>query len=927
MLQKLIHKKWMVLSLAIGNILLIAIASAYPMFRDASLTRMLRDEFASYEMSKNTDPTLISITGKLRKKGTADGYVAAAGFADTIIDRIGISGELLLKHDYLTGESATPAVMRETSAQDARYVIGTIEGFEENTQLISGRMYSGEIVGDNGDTIEAVVTVNGFVKMSLVVGDELDFKYLKLPDGKLVNVVVVGVIAPAEGSEEFWQYSSNNYSDEFFISESLYDGLFGKDLESYERNTSWYLGFDYTEITHTDADRLMEVTDELLSGATEYCAVEKPAYLKFLQDYEMNKKKIEATLIILQVPVLVLLLAFIYMMSGQMYDMEQNEIAVMRSRGASKGQIFSLYFLQAVFMSVVGAVIGLPLGNVLCRAIGSASAFLEFGQRRALPVSYSPSVFIYAGISMAVSILLGVIPSITGNRGSIVKSVASRARSKRPLWQKLFVDVILLGISIYGYYNFSRQKEYLEAQVLEGQSLDPLLYLSSSLFILGSAMLMLRIIPLLARLLFALFKNRWSPALFASFSEIIRSIRKQYFIMSFLILTAALGIFNTTVARTIAANNVRNLEYVTGADIVLSESWPNNKYIAAEDPEIPLIYEEPDFSKYELTEGVEETARVFIDDLAVVGKNYVRLMGINTKEFGEATSLPAGLLDTHYYNYLNDMSKDADYVLVSSSFRDIDGYAIGDKITYKESKVEITGTIVGFMDYFPGFETKKLGINADGTVYTQPQYLIVAHLSTIQNAVGMRPYQVWIKLKEGAGSDGVYDLIEERNIKLTGFKDLALEKDELLSDTLFQGTNGILTLSFIVILVLCFIGYLIYWTLTISSRELLLGVLRAMGMSRREVLSMLINEQIFSGIIPLACGAGIGFLASRLFVPLIQIAYAANNQVLPLTLVTQREDLIRMFVIIFVMILICFIVLARQIRSLKIAQALKLGED
>ena len=147
------------------------------------------------------------------------------------------------------------------------------------------------------------------------------------------------------------------------------------------------------------------------------------------------------------------------------------------------------------------------------------------------------------------------------------------------------------------------------------------------------------------------------------------------------------------------------------------------------------------------------------------------------------------------------------------------------------------------------------------------------------------------------------------------------------SDTLFQGTNGILTLSFMVILVLCFIGYLIYWTLTISSRELLLGVLRAMGMSKNEVFGMLINEQIFSAVLPLLCGAGIGVAASRLFAPLIQIAYCASDMVLPLKLVTLPEDMIRMFVIIFVMIAVCFIILARQVSALKISQALKLGED
>ncbi len=925
MLQKLIHKKWMTLSLAIGNILLIAIASAFPMFRSASLTRMLRDEFATYEESRNTDSAVISITGKLRKKGNSDGYEFARKTSETFFDDMDIPGQILLRYDYLQPTSATPAVMRENSIKDGRYSVGTLRDLEANSEVISGRMYSDGLIGD--DTIEAVITTGGFVSMELLVGEEVDFNYLKLPNGKLLKVVVVGVITNADDTAKYWQKLPESYDSEFFISEKLYDELFMQEGSAYERNTVWYMGFDYSALTYRQVDTLLDHTTDVLGGSTEYGTVERPAYLRFLENFLINEKKIEATLIILQIPVLFLLCAFIYMISGQMYNMEQNEISLLMSRGAGKGQVFSIYLMQALFMAVTGVVFGLPLGSFLCRAIGSASAFLEFGSRRALEVEMGIDVLIYVLAAMLLSILMSVIPSLVGNRGSIVNTKAKRARNRAPLWQKLFLDVILLGISIYGYYNFNRQKNILEAQVLQGESLDPLLYLSSSFFILGAALIMLRVIPIIVKLIFKIGEKKWGPALFASYTEIIRSFRGQFFIMTFLILTASLGIFNTTVARTIADNNERNLRYTVGTDIVLAESWPNNKFVVAANPDIPLVYTEPDFSKYGMAEGVEKAARVFVDDNATCKRNIVKVMGINTKEFGLATSLPDGLTDRHYYDYLNGMSTDTEYVLVSSSFRDIEGYSEGDRIVYKVSGTEVSGIIAGFVDYFPGFVQEKTLYNADGTVYSEPQYLIVAHLDHLQQNVGIRPYQVWIKLKEGATAESVYDLIENNKIKLTLFTDLLAEIEKIKSDTLFQGTNGILTLSFMVILVLCFIGYLIYWTLTISSRELMLGVLRAMGMSRNEVFGMLINEQLFSAILPLAAGAGIGLLSSKLFVPLIQIAYSASDQALPLKLITLPGDMIRMFVIIMIMILLCFIVLARQIASLKIAQALKLGED
>ena len=925
MLQKLLHKKWICFSLILGNILLIAIACAYPMFREASLSRMLRDEFASYEEKNNKDSTVISITGKIQKKGDTSAYDTARNKAENLMEEMDLKGRTLLKYNHLQSTSATPTQMRESSIKDGRYTICGFEDFENNISVISGEMYSDEVIGD--DTIEAMVTIGCFVRMELLVGEELEFKYVILPNGKPLKVRISGVFAPSEESADYWQIDPDSLDSELLISNKLYEEIFLKNTTAYNQNTTWYLGFDYKELTYRDVGKLLDDTYTLLEGSGEYAEIERPAYLFFLENYLVNEKKISATLIILQIPVLVLLCAFIYMISGQMYNMEQSEISVMMSRGASKGQILSLYLMQSLLVTGIGCALGLPLGALLCRALGSASAFLEFEGRRSLPVSISPSVIIYMAGAALISILLGVLPSVIGSRGSIVKTMSGRARSKTPFWQKIFLDVILLAVSMYGYYNFSGRKEALEASVLMGEALDPLLYLSSSLFILGAAMLMLRLIPLLVKLVYRIGLKRWNPMFYASFSEIIRSAKKQYFIMIFLVLTASLGIFNTTVARTIEENNIRNLEYLSGADIVLKEAWANNKYAAAMDADIPIVYTEPDFAKYVMLPGVNKTARFYLEEKASAKGQTVKVMGINTKEFGEATTLPENLLDKHYYDYLNEMSVETDLILCSSSFRDVLGYSIGDKVSYKVSGVEMSGIIADFVDYFPSFADKTYNYNANGSVFTQENFLIVAHLSEIQNAIGVKPYEVWIDLEDGENGDAVYELIKENNIRISKFEDLSVKTEDMKADTLFQGTNGILTLSFMVILVLCFIGYLIYWTLTIASRELLLGVLRAMGMSKNEVFGMLINEQIFSAIIPLLCGAGIGTLSSRLFAPLIQIAYCASDMVLPLKLVTLPGDMIRMFVIILVMIIICFVILARQVSALKISQALKLGED
>ena len=58
--QKLIHKKWMVVCLLIGNILLAAIASSNPMYQDAALEKTLKSKYSNYIEETNKDPGVIT---------------------------------------------------------------------------------------------------------------------------------------------------------------------------------------------------------------------------------------------------------------------------------------------------------------------------------------------------------------------------------------------------------------------------------------------------------------------------------------------------------------------------------------------------------------------------------------------------------------------------------------------------------------------------------------------------------------------------------------------------------------------------------------------------------------------------------------------------------------------------------------------------
>jgi putative ABC transport system permease protein len=240
--------------------------------------------------------------------------------------------------------------------------------------------------------------------------------------------------------------------------------------------------------------------------------------------------------------------------------------------------------------------------------------------------------------------------------------------------------------------------------------------------------------------------------------------------------------------------------------------------------------------------------------------------------------------------------------------------------------VSSRGVICGIVDYWPSYNPVKYQENSDGTFVKVPNYLIVTNISYINgNKWPLRPYEVWIDAEDS--TNFIYDFITDEKVPLEGFIDTPNQIVRLKNDPLFQGSNGVLTVSFVVALILCSVGFLIYWILSIKARSLQFGIYRAMGMSMREVLSMLFGEQIFISGTSIGAGILVGSLAAKFYIPLIQIAYSDAGSALPLVLVSENSDLLRILIVVGSVMLVCMVILGWLISKLKITQALKLGED
>ncbi|MCL2125457.1 MAG: FtsX-like permease family protein [Oscillospiraceae bacterium] len=939
--------KWMMLCLLIGNILLVGIVSGTPLYSEAIMQRILIKDMQQIQVSKNIHPATSELQYRfygIKQESSVATYERTRDqLVPQLMDDLDLPVLNMVQSLTLDGVFCYPVDQREENPRPREVSLVSYEGQAEHLRLLQGRMPADSIV--EGNIIEFIASERAVSTHDLLLNELMYASIVtrlnednERPTPQLY-MMLVGIYEGSDSEELYWTKNPNNFTNLVLVSDKLINNVYIENYDkAYSITSSWIIMLDYNSLRaenvagYQTADAKLKA--QFNSGGAWWYGEN---FISALEEYSLRASKLSLSLLVLQVPIYVLMAFYIFMVSRQILQLEQNDISVLKSRGASRGQIFTIYLLQSLFVAALSLAAGVPLGMAVCRILGASSGFLTLASRYSLALKLSNTTLVYSAAAALASILMMLAPVVRFSRIAIVDYKRNKyGRIKKPLWQRSFLDILSFGLSLYALYNFNSQREIIARAVTDARTVDPVLFLSSSLFIVGMGLLCLRLFPLLVRLIFQIGKRKWAPSLHVSLLRIIRSAGEEQFVMIFLVFTLAVGIFSAKAARTINQNSDDQIMQQVGTDVVLAEGWSDNRPpMGMGSPQLPigfkLIYYEPDFERFTGLEQVDSIAQVQVTEVTLRRTRNedvsAKLMAIDTKDFGNTLWYRNDLLPVHINNFLNSLASRDDGLLLSMNFKTSQNYRVGQTFAFYNGEGEaVEGVISGFVDNWPGYTAVKTVIDPNGVRVQEDQFLIVANLAYVQSFWGVYPYQIWMKTNTPTNAF-VYDLINEKVQRLIFFEDAKANVVESKGDPILQGTNGVLTVGFIMSLVVCFTGFLIYWILSIRSRVLQFGVFRAIGMTKRNIIGILISEQVCTTLMSVAIGTVVGEVSSRFFIPLIQISYNASDQVIPLLLFSEKQDYVNLFSVIGLMILICLAVLGAIISRLKIAQALKLGED
>jgi putative ABC transport system permease protein len=658
-----------------------------------------------------------------------------------------------------------------------------------------------------------------------------------------------------------------------------------------------------------------------------------------LDNHQAQVRRLTLILTVFSVPLLGLIAYFIILIAGLIVQRQSNEIAVLRSRGASRTQVLLVYLLEAALLGLIALALGLLLGQMAAFLMTWTRSFLELAPGEALPIELTADAWRRAAQMLGLMLLASLAPAFSAARYTVVAYKNERARaSSRPLWQRAYLDLLLLVPVYYGYTQL-KQRGTISFLGLDLPTDDPfanpLLLLAPTLYIFALALVAMRLFPTLMRLLAWLLGRLPGISAITALRYLARTPRAYTGPVLLLVLTLSLATFTASMASTLDSQLVDQVYYDIGADMRLSDlgqstesSGPAASFgaPAGADTKPKDAIDEAKFlflpvSDYLTIPGVVAATRVSrgTAEINVAGNSTtMQLIGVDRADF-----LAVGRWRDDYAGeslgaLMNRLADDPSAILISSSLASQRNLRVGDKVTLRVNDLgtrhDISGVIAGFVGLFP-------------TTYPEDGPLVIANLDYLFDQEGGQfPYEVWLQLRDGTARKAVNAGTLDLGLKTF---DNGYASEDIITGRERperQGLFGLLSVGFVAAAFLTMLGFLFYSVLSFQKRYVELGMLRAIGLSTRQLGALLGFEQALIIGIGMLAGTLIGVTASVLFIPFLQVRGGPHPQTPPFLVRIAWDQIGVIYLVFGAMLVLAVLVTLLLLRRMKLFQAVKLGE-
>lgn len=847
-----------------------------------------------------------------------------AYFGDLIVDRVDV------RESSAPGESVLYTAVNPAQPQPfAEYLTlnyYVFSDFSNHVTVVAGRLpnHVPPVPNRFWQETEAVVGLDVIEGLTFDAshGNVLNTLNLHVGDqvwtaGGGARYTIVGVVVPNDPQSDVWWGDLRPFSFQRqslhgpSAPETIFLSLFlpAPSMDAYAPGDQqhWRVLTDPNQIT---ADNVTQVYAALSNAQSQLRARIETGLLTLLDTYLQEVETAQVTLLLLTLQSLIFVFYTLATISTFVLEQSQSEMASLAGRGFRPRQITMVFALEAFFLALAALPLGPPLAQAGLRLWGALTD-------TAPPAVMPQQSWLLALTAVAFGWLTLVAAIRLGMRGGVLEWQRQQARPpSRAAWQRYYVDFFLLALGGLVYWQLLQSGTFIvaagrdAAQTGTGGA-DPLLLIGPALLLIAAGLVFLRLFPYLLRL--AAWWSQRARGLILPFglARLARDPLGPSRVVLLISLAAGLTLFASLFQHSLAQRQREMALHLTGADVRVG---------------LPIDAGEAEYAQLAALPGVTAVSPVYLNTRTRWAPNLaqqVELLALRPQTFAQVSQFAPHMSGLTVASIMQTLNAQPGLPIpaVLSADAPPQNKRVGDEVVYIVGQTKVTFIVQGVIRTFPALAAPFLLTNLDAleqrvdlTVLTEPW-------------VGRR--EVWLAL-EPERHEAVVTAVTRGDgpVGATVVGDAMALQRELQADLVAQEALGAFALNAAALALLSIAVFLMVHFFAARERAYEFSVLRATGLSTRQLLALFSLEGALMMALGLLAGTGIGYglaLAIRPFLSSSLRAAIAGNAIYEIVVNwTQVGGLYALLIAGYALALLTLILVLLQAG---IHRALRLGDE
>jgi ABC-type antimicrobial peptide transport system permease subunit len=338
----------------------------------------------------------------------------------------------------------------------------------------------------------------------------------------------------------------------------------------------------FADLSKIDSANLQRVRDSIAtmkSRLEDHGALGDTPMAFTLADFNQRASFNQVTLLLLLLQVVGIAIYYVLLVSSLLVERRSEEIAMLRSRGASVLQVTGLAAAEAIILALIVALIAPFLASAVVALLGLTGTFKSVSGGGLLPFTLVPQSFLLGLAGAFIAAVAVVIPAFFTARQGMVVFLRGSARPGKSFIQRYYIDLGLVGLAALALWQVNQRGSVFDPRSVGGWSADPLMLLSPLLVIVAVGALMFRFLPFILGAFGKLVAATSGPAAVTlGLWQMTRSPSRYTQLALLVVMAAAVGTFAATYGATTERSQEDRARFEAGVDFRLNALGNLDRY-------------------------------------------------------------------------------------------------------------------------------------------------------------------------------------------------------------------------------------------------------------------------------------------------------------------------------------------------------------